>query len=73
MSAETIGATGLAGRYATALFDLAGTGGLLDRVAGDLDQIGAMIDASADLARMIRSPVISREDQGRGADAGGGK
>jgi len=65
VSAETIGATGLAGRYATALFDLAGSGGLLDQVAGDLGRLNAMIEASADLARMIRSPAISRGDQGR--------
>ena len=65
MSAETIGATGLAGRYATALFDLAGSDGLLDQVADDLARLSTMIEGSADLARLIRSPVISRDDQGR--------
>lgn len=65
MSAKTIGATGLAGRYATALFDLASTDNLLDQVSGDLANLDAMIGASADLTRLIRSPVISREDQGR--------
>ncbi len=65
MSAELIGATGLAGRYATALFELAEDDKLLDRVADDLGQLGHMIETSADLTRLIRSPVISREDQGR--------
>lgn len=65
MSTEMIGATGLAGRYATALFDLADSDNLLDRVDADLDQLGRMIEASADLTRLIRSPVISRDDQGR--------
>lgn len=65
MSAETTGATGLAGRYATALFDLAGSDKLLDQVADDLNRLGGMIESSADLTRLIRSPVISREDQGR--------
>ncbi len=65
MSAKTIGATGLAGRYATALFDLASADKLLDRVADDLANLDAMIEASADLGRLIRSPVISRDDQGR--------
>jgi len=65
VSAEHIGATGVAGRYATALFDLAETGNVLDRVAKDLAHIAAMIEASDDLARLIRSPVISRDDQGR--------
>ena len=65
MSAEMIGATGLAGRYATALFDLAESDKLLDKVAQDLRGLGKMIRGSDDLTRLIRSPVISREDQGR--------
>ena len=65
MSAEILGATGLAGRYATALFGLAETESQLDRVADDLGEIAAMIESSADLKRLIRSPVISRDDQGR--------
>ncbi len=69
MSTEMIGATGLAGRYTAALFDLAEKDKLLDRVDADLGQIGQMIEASADLNRLIRSPVISRDDQGRAMDA----
>ena len=65
MSAESIGATGLAGRYATALFDLAEADKQLDRVSGDLGQLGRMIEESGDLTRLIRSPAISRQDQGR--------
>jgi F-type H+-transporting ATPase subunit delta len=65
VSAESIGATGLAGRYATALFDLAEADKQLDRVSKDLGQLGKMIADSADLIRLIRSPAISREDQGR--------
>jgi F-type H+-transporting ATPase subunit delta len=63
VSAEVLGATGLAGRYATALFELAETEKQLDRVADDLRVLGAMIGSSADLKRLIRSPVISRDDQ----------
>lgn len=55
--------TGLSGRYATALFDLADSASALDQVADDLRQIMTMIDESDDLVRMIRSPVISRRDQ----------
>ena len=65
MSADSIGATGLAGRYATALFDLAEADKQLDRVSGDLGQLGRMIEESRDLTRLIRSPAISRQDQGR--------
>ena len=65
VSADSIGATGLAGRYATALFDLAEADKQLDRVSGDLGQLGRMIEESSDLTRLIRSPAISRQDQGR--------
>jgi F-type H+-transporting ATPase subunit delta len=60
---ETTNVTGLSGRYATALFDLADRSSVLDEVAGDLRQIEAMTAESDDLRRMIRSPVISRSEQ----------
>jgi F-type H+-transporting ATPase subunit delta len=47
------------------LFELAESGDQLDRVAADLTHLRAMIDGSADLRRLIRSPVIARQDQGR--------
>lgn len=63
MSADSSGATGLAGRYATALFELADGEKKLDDVANDLQQLGAMIDASEDLSRLIRSPIVSGDEQ----------
>jgi len=63
------GATGLAARYAAALFDLAEEKGKLDRVAEDLARLGAMVADSHDLGRLIRSPRMSREDQHFGLDA----
>lgn len=65
MTSEPVGANGLAGRYASALFDLADDAKELDRVADDLKRLGAMIRDSSDLDRLIRSPVIAREDQKR--------
>jgi F-type H+-transporting ATPase subunit delta len=65
VASDTTGATGLAGRYATALYELAEEQGALDKVADDLRSLSAMIDGSADLKRMIRSPVISRGEQGK--------
>ena len=65
VSSETTGATGLAGRYATALFEIADADGVLDQVADDLERLESMIHASDDLTRLIRSPVISRQDQKR--------
>jgi F-type H+-transporting ATPase subunit delta len=59
----TAQSTGLAGRYASALFDLAHAEKALDAVAEDLSVLGAMIDESDDLNRLLRSPVISREEQ----------
>lgn len=69
MATDSTGATGLAGRYATALFDLADENGALDPVADDLRTLATMIGESADLQRMIRSPVISRAEQGAAISA----
>ena len=63
MSSDVIGATGLAGRYATALFELADADKQLDQVADDLSVLAQMLDESDDLNRLIRSPVISRDAQ----------
>ncbi|MDE0726465.1 MAG: F0F1 ATP synthase subunit delta [Alphaproteobacteria bacterium] len=69
MSAETSVVTGIAGRYATALFELARDSGALDQVATDVAGLGGMIDQSDDLNRLLRSPVIAAEDQGKGMAA----
>lgn len=65
MPANTAIGSGLAGRYATALFELAREHDALDAVAADLDGLRALIDESADLRRLIASPVIGRDEQGR--------
>ena len=69
MSSEPIGGAGLAGRYAAALFDLADAGKELDSVSNDLLSLDEMIDGSDDLKRLLQSPVISRDDQGRAIGA----
>jgi len=61
--------SGISGRYATALFELAVDEGQLDAVAEDLAGIERMLAESTDLVRLIRSPLISREDQARGIAA----
>src|SRR6266481_6006278 len=53
----------MAGRYATALFELAREEGSIDRVKVDLDRFEALVDEVADLARLLRSPVFSAEEQ----------
>lgn len=55
----------IANRYATAMFELADERGLLDTVAGDLARLVAAIDESGDLERLVRSPVLNREEQGK--------
>ncbi len=57
--------TGIAGRYSTALFELALDQGAAEEVAGDLQGLGALIDESADLLRLVRSPVLTRAEQSR--------
>jgi F-type H+-transporting ATPase subunit delta len=58
-------ASGLANRYATALFDLAAERNALEQVEADLAALDRAIDESTDLARLIASPIVSREDQGQ--------
>lgn len=60
--ADTI-VSGMAGRYATALFELATEAGAVDSVKADLDRLSALIAESADLARLVKSPVFSAEEQ----------
>jgi len=55
---------GVVGRYALALFDLAASSGVAD-VEGDLAKFQGLLDESSDLVRLVRSPVIATEDQGR--------
>ncbi len=64
MASAATGVSGLAGRYATALFDLADQHKALDQVAKDLIAFSAMVESSTDLVRLIRSPVIDRTAQG---------
>ena len=62
-------ATGMAGRYASALFALAQDHGQRDAVAGQLARFDALAAESADLTRLIKSPVFSAADQLKGLDA----
>ncbi len=65
LSADKSEIGGTAGRYAVALFELteelpkAQRGRVIDDVAG----LKTLIDSSADLQKLIESPIISAEDQ----------
>jgi F-type H+-transporting ATPase subunit delta len=55
----------VAGRYASALFELANDAGQQAAVEADLVKFQVLMDESADLTRLVLSPVFSSEDQER--------
>ena len=59
----------MSGRYATALFELARDEKSVDAVRADLDRFEAMLNESADLKRLVRSPVFSAEAQAKALNA----
>ena len=61
--------TGIAQRYATAVFELAKEGKNLKAVEGDLDSLEAALADSADFRNLITSPVYTRDEQGAGVGA----
>jgi len=63
--ASKAGDTGVAARYALALFELADEQRKLDQVANDLKSIDSMLAESPDLRRLLGNPVVSRADSGR--------
>ena len=63
MAGEEHLVSGMAGRYATALFDLARENGAIDAVKADLERFDTLISDNPDLARLVRSPVFSADEQ----------
>ena len=55
--------TGIAGRYATAVFELAKEGKKLKALETDVDTLDAALAESADFRDLIASPLYSREQQ----------
>ena len=55
----------LAGRYASALFDLASENGKVTAVEKDLDTLGAALAESGDLAALTTNPELARDVQGK--------
>jgi len=73
VAAEDPSVSGVSGRYATALFELARDERSIDAVKADLDRFDAMLADSADLKRLVRSPVFSAETQSKALAAVLGK
>jgi F-type H+-transporting ATPase subunit delta len=63
VAAQATEQSGLATRYAAALFDLADSKKALDAVAGDLTSLQKMIADSDDLRRLMNSPILARDEQ----------
>lgn len=63
MAQEETLVSGMAGRYASALFALAQEAKATDAVAADLKTFGDLVAASPDLQRLVKSPVFSGEEQ----------
>jgi F-type H+-transporting ATPase subunit delta len=61
--------SGMAGRYATALFELALEGNAVDAVKTDLDRLDALIAESSDLNRLVRSPAFTADAQAKALKA----
>lgn len=59
----------LAGRYASALYDLASEQGVLGAVEGDCRTLAAAIAESADLAAFLNDPQITRDAAAKTAAA----
>jgi F-type H+-transporting ATPase subunit delta len=57
--------SGLAGRYATALFELALEAHAVDAVEADVKRFDGLLTESTDLARLVRSPLFSAEEQSK--------
>merc|ERR1711991_1311664 len=57
--------SGIAARYASAVFEIAKENNALSRLESGLDDLATALDDSADLRDLINSPLINREQQGK--------
>ncbi len=69
MAGEDPSVSGVSGRYATALFELARDEKSIDAVKADLDRFDGLLNDIADLKRLVRSPVFSADAQSRALTA----
>ncbi|MGR3503137.1 F0F1 ATP synthase subunit delta [Pseudaestuariivita sp.] len=61
--------SGIAERYATAVFEIARDNDNLGKLESSVDDLGAALDTSEELRDMIGSPVLTREAQGQAITA----
>ena len=63
----------LAGRYASALFELASENGKVTPVESDLEKLASALAESADLAALTTNPQLTRDAAGKAIAAVGGR
>ncbi|MFP7672091.1 F0F1 ATP synthase subunit delta [Marivita sp. S0852] len=61
--------SGIADRYAMAVFDLATEGKELDKLEANLDDLSEALENSDDLTKLIHSPIYSRDEQSNAISA----
>jgi F-type H+-transporting ATPase subunit delta len=69
VAAETSVVGDIAERYGLALYELADEAKCLDEVANDLGALRDLIAESGDLDKLLRSPLIDRDDKARAMTA----
>jgi F-type H+-transporting ATPase subunit delta len=57
--------SGMARRYATALFELARETGAIEQIQRDLKAFDGLVAGNPDLQRLVRSPVFGADEQAR--------
>ena len=60
---------GVAERYATALFELASEQNSVEAISRDFAELKTLLAQSPELARLVKAPVFSAEEQKLGMDA----
>ena len=73
MASDSVGTSGVALRYAEALFELAQESKALDAIAGEVDALAGAIADSDDLRRFLASPILTRDERVNGITAVAGK
>ena len=69
MAAQETRVSGMAGRYAQALFLLCQETGTTEKAAADLAAFAELVRSSADLQRFVKSPVFLAEEQVKALNA----
>lgn len=65
MSEPALISSGIAARYATAVFEIAKDDGKIAELETNIDDLGAALESSDDLRLLVNSPLYTRDAQGQ--------